>query len=84
MRPGIWSLVYSGRARPQEVQASTAIAQILAMRSSGVVLSLRSSEGSSPRRNTLTGHDPRAARLASAALSCGDTIINYTVAPGRV
>ena len=80
-RPGISSLVYRGRGLPEKVQASTASAHIMAMRSSGVVLALRSSEGSSPKRNTFTGQEARARRRASTALSCGNTVLDYTVAP---
>ena len=71
-RPGIRSLVYPGRRRPADVQASMASRHIMPIRSSGVVRSLKSSPGSSPRRNTLTGHEPRAARRSAAAARLGD------------
>ena len=51
----------------------------MARRSSGVVVSLRSSEGSSPRRNTFTGQDARARRLAAAPVFWEDTTPKYAV-----
>lgn len=51
----------------------------MARRSSGVVVSLRSSEGSSPRRNTFTGQDARARRLAAAPVFWEDITPKYTV-----
>ena len=71
---GMWSLVYRGNGRPETLQASRASGHIIARRCSGVVLPLRSSLGSAPRRNTRMGNEWRAA----ARFTRGEDTPNYT------
>ncbi len=74
---GMRSLVHRGTGRPETLQASRASGHIIERRCSGVVLPLRSSLGSAPRRNTRMGNEWRAA----ARLTRGEDTPNYTALP---
>ena len=76
---GMRSLAYRGSGRPETLHASRARGHIIARRCSGVVLPLRSSLGSAPRRNTRMGNACRAAARATR----GEDTPNYTAVLGR-
>ena len=65
--------VDSGRP-PRWENASSARGHIMAMRSSMVVLSDKSSEGSSPSRNLRTGHAARRRRRSSSGVWAGAVV----------
>ncbi len=75
---GMRSLAYRGSGRSERLHASGARGHIIARRCWGVVLSLRSSLGSAPRRNTRTGSERRAIARATR----GEDTPNYAALRG--